>query len=110
MAEVVFSPGARRDLLEAGDYIAYTLRNKSAARSFVRRIQAAAMSLEQFPASGTPLFYAGQDIVYRYLVCGNYMLFYHITENTVRIDRVLYGKRDYLAILFSEELTDDIEE
>ena len=37
------------------------------------------------------------------------MIFYHISDDTVWIDRVLYGRRDYLAILFGNELSDENE-
>ena len=33
----------------------------------------------------------------------------HISGETVWIDRILYGRRDYLAILFGNELTDENE-
>ena len=39
------------------------------------------------------------DIDYRFLVCGIYLSFYRIQEDDVYIDRALYGRRDYLAIL-----------
>ena len=35
MADIVFSPEAKRDLTETGDYIAFKLHNKSAARNRV---------------------------------------------------------------------------
>lgn len=107
MADIVFSPEAKRDLTETGDYIAFKLRDRSAARNLISRIQRAILSLRQFPESGTPLSFAGPNIVYRYLICGSYMIFYHISGNTVHIDRILYGRRDYLSILFGEELCDD---
>lgn len=109
MAKIVISPEARQDLVDTGDYIALKLRNKSAARSLLGRIQNAVMSLAQFPESGTLFSFSGPNYVYRYLICGNYMIFYHITENTVYIDRILYGRRDYLSILFGEELREDIQ-
>lgn len=107
MAKVVFSPEARKDLEGIGNYIAFTLRNKSAARSLIGRIRDAALSLSSFPESGTPLNYAVLNFVYRYVICGNYMLFYHISENTVKIDRILYGRRDYLSILFGNSFSDE---
>lgn len=110
MAKIVFSPEAKHDLTTTGDYIACKLRNKTAAQHLIARIQTAVMSLEHFPESGTPLSFSGPNIVYRYLICGSYMIFYHISENTVHIDRILYGRRDYLAILFGEELYDDTNE
>lgn len=71
------------------------------------RIQKAALSLEQFPESGTPLAFSGPSIAYRYLLCGSYMIFYHISDSAVHIDRILYGRRDYLAILFGGEFTEE---
>lgn len=107
MAKVVMSPEARKDLTEIGDYIAFRLHNKSAARTLLGRLQKTVMSLAQFPESGTPIDFSAPNFVYRYVICGNYMVFYHIRENTVQIDRVLYGRRDYLSILFGEELPEE---
>lgn len=33
-----------------------------------------------------------------------------LSENTVQIDRILYGRRDYRSILFGTELTDETSE
>lgn len=109
MAKILFSPEARRDLAETGDYIAFKLHNRAAARSLITKIQAAVLSLGQFPESGTPLSFSGPHIVYRYLVCGSYMIFYHLSENAVHIDRILYGRRDYLSVLFGEEFSDEMD-
>ena len=43
---------------------------------------------------------------YRYLVIGNYMVFYRVAGKDVFIDRVLYGRRDYLRILFANQQDD----
>ena len=63
--------------------------------------------LEQFPESGTPILIPGSPVAYRYLVCGSYMAFYHIRNQEVIVDRVLYGRRDYLSILFGDQLGED---
>lgn len=39
---------------------------------------------------------------YRFLVCGNYTAFYRFENRTVYIVRVLYGRRDFMRILFGE--------
>ncbi len=44
---------------------------------------------------------------HRYLIRGSSMGFYHLSGNTVHFDRILYGRRDYLSILFDQELCDD---
>jgi plasmid stabilization system protein ParE len=40
---------------------------------------------------------------YRFQVCGNYLIFYRLEQGTVYIIRVLYGKRDYMRLLFGEQ-------
>ena len=39
----------------------------------------------------------------------NYLIFYHTDRATVMVDRVLYGRRDYLALLFGDALNDEDE-
>ena len=107
MTEILFSPEAQRDIMEIGDYIAYQLHNTSAARSLIARIEQAILSLAQFPESGLLLSFPGLTIPYRHLTCGNYLIFYHLSEGAVQIDRILYGRRDYLSILFGEELENE---
>ena len=48
-----------------------------------------------------------QSAPYRFLVCGSYLIFYHIGGEAVYIDRVLYGRRDYLALLFGDKLEEE---
>ena len=47
---------------------------------------------------------------YRYLVSGNYMVFYRIQGSDVYIDRVLYGRSNYINILFNDLLREDTAE
>ncbi len=108
MAKLSISPLARADMREIGDYISRELRNPDAALRQIRRFREALESLKQFPGSGAPLPAAGkQSVPYRYLVCGNYLIFYHSIGETVYIDRVLYGRRDYMALLFGDQLPEE---
>ena len=45
------------------------------------------------------------DTDYRFLVSGEYIIFYKTEGEYVSIYRILYGARDYLKILFSDKLT-----
>ena len=55
-----------------------------------------------FPESGAKLeFENGLDSGYRYVVFKNYLAFYRLRpNNVVYVDRVIYGGRDYMRILF----------
>ena len=46
---------------------------------------------------------------YRFLTIGNYMVFYRVNGQDVYIDRVLYGRRDYLRILLPDLSQNDNE-
>ena len=36
---------------------------------------------------------------YRYLIVENYLVFYIVSDDTVQIRRILYGRRDYRLLL-----------
>ena len=108
MTKVILSPLAKADMLEIGDYISRLLQNPSAARRQIQRFRETILLLGDFPEMGTPLPVPGrQSPAYRYLVCGNYMIFYHLSDASALVDRILYGRRDYLALLFGDQLRED---
>ena len=64
--------------------------------------------LADFAEVGAPLTsVADIESDYRFLVTGNYLTFYRVYENGVFVDRVLYGRRDYLRILFGDMMSED---
>ena len=105
MAKIQYSPKALRDLEEIGDYISEQLQNPIAALNTVSTIQNKIDKLEDYPQLGTLLSAIYDDIDvgdYRFLVCLNYLAFYRVEGNKVFIDRIIYGRRDYIKILFSD--------
>ena len=59
--------------------------------------------MKDFAEMGTPLSsIADVGIDYRFLVSGNYMVFYRVQGDDVCIDRVLYGRSDYMSVLFKD--------
>lgn len=85
------------------NYIVSELQNPTAALRTMDRIADAIDQLEIFPFIGTPLTsIAKTDTDYRYLVSGSYMVFYRVSGKDVYVDRVLYGRRDYLNALLGD--------
>jgi plasmid stabilization system protein ParE len=83
-----------------------------AAASTVNTIQDRIDKLADFPLLGTPLSTIYDDIDvgdYRFLVCLNYLAFYRAVGDNVQIDRIMYGRRDYISILFGEPPQNTIE-
>ena len=109
--KIHYSPESRRDLDDIWDYIVSELQNRSAAERVINRIIDAVDPLKNFAEMGTPLSSIA-DIVtdYRFLVRGNYMVFYRVQGNDVYIDRVLYGRSDYMSVLFKDLLREETTE
>ncbi len=98
---VKFSPEALKDLDEIYDYIANVLKSPDAADNTVNKILDKTDLLSDNPEIGTQLFFEN-DLYsgYRYLVSDNYLAFYRISADSIFVDRVIYGKRNYMKILF----------
>ncbi|ULQ60416.1 type II toxin-antitoxin system RelE/ParE family toxin [Brucepastera parasyntrophica] len=110
MNRVYISPAAKSDLEEIKQYISDELYNPQAALRIISDITRRIRLLQEFPETGAPLSSIVEiETPYRFLVCGKYLTFYRFEKDTVFVDRILYGRRDYLKILFSDtsDETDD---
>lgn len=108
---IYYSQEALHDMDEIWDYISFELCNPKGAERTVGKIMDAIDCLGDFSNMGAPLSSIIAIVTdYRFLVSGNYMIFYRVDNDAVYIDRVLYGKRNYLSILFPELLEKDMEE
>jgi len=108
MAKLHISPEAKNDLLDIKEYITTELENLTAAVNTLSKITKTIRRLGDFPDIGTPL----SKVVevpnnYRFLVCGNYLVFYKQEDGAVYVVRVLYGRRDYMKILFGDKTEDE---
>ena len=101
MAKIKLSPLAISDLQEIKSYISDDLSNQIIDDYTL---------LETSPEMGISLS-AKINITtdYRYLVSGKYIVFYKTDTEYVYISRILYGARDYIRILFNDEITDNSE-
>ena len=103
MNNLHLSPEAQADLAAIKAYIAADLENPSAALATVTRITKTIRLLREPAYIGTPLsVIANVSGEHRYLVSGNYMIFYRVLGSEVSVDRVLYGRSNYLGILFRD--------
>ena len=109
--KIHYSPESRRDLDDIWDYIVSELQNRSAAERVIDCIIDAVDPLKNFAEMGAPLSSIAEiGTDYRFLVSGNYMVFYRVQGSDIYIDRVLYGRSDYMSILFKDLLREEITE
>ena len=103
MADIRFTPEALRDMQDIKAYITEELCSEQAALHTVGRIMKRIGRLADFPELGARLAPVVElEVPYRYLVCGNYLVFYRVDRGDVQIIRVLYGRRNYMQILFGQ--------
>ena len=101
--KIHYAVEARRDLDDIWDYIVTDLCNASAAERVVNDILDVVEQLENFSEMGALLAsIANVDSDYRFIVSGNYLIFYRVSGIDVYVDRILYGRRDHLRILFGD--------
>lgn len=95
-----YSHKAQRDLDAIWDFYLDEYQNMDAAVKIIDSITDDIDQLANFPELGAPLSsIADVESNYRFLVTGNYLSFYRIDGTDISIDRILYGRRDYLSIL-----------
>ena len=109
MMKIRLTHTALNDLKEIKAYIENDLSNPIAANNVIRRIIEDYSRLEISPHIGPSLSTKVPfDTDYRFIVSGNYLVFYKVDNEYVSIYRVLYGRRDYLKVIFDEiELNDE---
>ena len=96
--EVRIFPSAQQDLLDVIDYL--NTLSKEAALNYYDRLTSEITSLRIMPERcPRPRDLALAAKGYRYLVVGNYLVFYVVSGNIVQIRRILYARRDYKQLL-----------
>ncbi len=101
MTEVRLSHIALQDISELKQYITEEAGSDIPAKKTAENLLKHIGMLSTFPEIGTPLSSVVKfDTPYRFLVCGNYHVFYRVENSTVLVLRILHNRRNYMQILF----------
>jgi plasmid stabilization system protein ParE len=101
LATLSLSAEARRDIKNIQDYIANEKESPQTALKVIEKILNKIENLLRLPNSGTLLSSkVNFPTNYRYAKVAGYLIFYRHENNQILVDRVIHGKRDYIAILF----------
>ncbi len=96
--KVIIYPAAKQDLLSVIDYL-NTLSPQAALRYYdllTGEIANLSTMPERCPRARDLALSAHG---YRVLVVEKYLVFYKVVDDTVQIHRIIYGKRNYKALL-----------
>ena len=100
--KVRLTNAAKRDLINATEYIECVLLNPQAADDLVNETETKLSELAYFPEKYAIV---DDDVLkvwgIRYVSVGNYLIIYFLSEqeNTVQIIRFLYKKRNWISII-----------
>ena len=101
MAKINFAPDAFKDMKDIKVFIIDELCSKQSVINMIRKIMKHIRQLADFPERGASLSpIINLEVPNRFLVCGNYTVFYKVEGDDVHIIRVLYGRRNFMQILF----------
>ncbi len=96
--KVKIYPSAQQDLRDIVDYL--NTLSPSAALRYYDKLTEEIASLSTMPERcPRPRDLALAAKGYRYLIVENYLIFYVVSGGMVQIRRILYGRRDYRALL-----------
>ena len=98
--QIEYSPVAIRDLDRVYTEVREASGSEEIASRYVLDLMDQIAQKRDFPKSGAPLYYESGFTGYYFVVFKAYMAFYRVREDRLLVDRVLYGRSDYLRTLF----------
>ncbi len=91
---VAWTLPARKDLLNAVQYLIQEAQTRQAAANLLERVEAAAASLSAFPEMGRVVPEVGLPL--RELIVEGYRLVYRV-RSEIEILRLIHGRQDFLT-------------
>lgn len=101
---IEYSQAAIRDLDRVWNEVYEASKEADIATRYVDGLMGCVAEKRAFPKSGAPLYYENGFTGYYYVVFKAYMAFYRIVEERILVDRVVFGRSDYMRIIFQDRL------
>lgn len=95
-----YSPTAIRDLDRVFAEVYEASKSEETAAQYVIDLMDCVSKKRDFPKSGSPLYYESGFTGYYFVVFKAYMAFYRIREDRILVDRIIFGKSDYMRTIF----------
>ena len=96
---VQYSPTAIRDLDRVWEEVYEACCEFDVTARYLNGLLDKIESKAEHPLSGAPLYYENSFTGYYYVVYKAYLAFYRVDQGVMYVDRVLFGRSDYLRNL-----------
>ena len=98
--QIKFARQAVRDMDKVWADVFSASKSYDVASRYLNDLQDAIENKSEFPKSGIPLYYEDVFTGYYFIVFKAYLVFYRVENTMLLVDRILYGKSDYLRKLY----------
>ena len=97
--QVEYSKAAIRDLDRVWAEVFEASKDAEITERYIEELLDKVEKKSDYPESGSPLYYENTFTGYYFVVFKAYLAFYRLEKETILVDRVLFGKSDYMRIL-----------
>lgn len=96
---VKYSKAAIRDLDRVWAEVFEASRDIEITERYIEELLDKVEKKSDYPKSGSPLYYENTFTGYYFVVFKAYLAFYRIEQDSILVDRILFGKSDYMRVL-----------
>lgn len=97
--KVEYSKKSLTDLNKVWEEVYKASKNINTTSKYINGIMDLIDNKSDFPKSGSPLCYGDLFTGYYYIIYKAYMVFYRVENDIMLIDRILFGKSNYISKL-----------
>ena len=97
--QIEYSKTAIRDLDRVWAEVFEASKDIETTEKYIEELLDKVEKKSDYPESGAPLYYENTFTGYYFVVFKAYLAFYRLEKETMLVDRVLFGKSDYMRIL-----------
>ena len=96
---VEYSKAAIRELDRVWSEVFEASKDIETTEKYIEELLDKVESKADYPKSGSPLYYENTFTGYYFVTFKAYLAFYRIEKDTMFVDRILFGKSDYMRVL-----------
>ena len=104
--KIVYSKKAFSDLDRVYQEVLNASRSYDISDHYITDLMDAIERMSDYPASGSPLCYKDTFTGFYFVVFKVYIAFYRIDDNSILVDRILFGGSNYIKVLHLDQ--DDV--
>ena len=97
--KIEYSKMAIRDLDRVWTEVFEASKSYDITEKYIDDLISKVEAKADYPESGSPLYYENSFTGYYFIVFKAYLAFYRIEKDKMLVDRVLFGKSDYMRVL-----------